>query len=135
MSETPAPLFTAADLKTPLGRTVSDDDAKHAERIVWGWLHPILGGERPQDPAAEVYSWAVELGAIYLENPTGLSSYQLSQERVQYSAERRNHILEEARTVTAQAGADTGTAAGGPRGSFPAAPGYPDPARPVGWRW
>lgn len=120
-------LFTAADL-TPLmgGRTVTDAEAEAAERIVWGWLTPVLKlSERPNPIPPQVFSWAAELGAIHLENPTGLAAYQLGQERLAFSSERRNAILSEA------AAAGVPGAGTSPRGSFPDPCPWPDPAR--GW--
>lgn len=119
-------LFTAGDLTPLIGRTPTSEQAVSAERIVWGWLAPILGVTTRPDPVpAEVFSWAVELGAIHIENPTGLMSYQLGAERLQFSGERRAEILGEV--------AAGGVPGGGtkPRGSFPDACGWPDPAR--GW--
>ena len=122
-------LFTAADLTHAVREFVSDDDAALAERMAWGWLSPILGLEaRPDEVTDQLFGWALELGAIYAENPTGLAAYQLGEERRQYSTARRNEILEEvARSVD---GATSGAAAAGlPRGRFPKANGYPDPIR------
>lgn len=118
-------LFAASDLTGLLGRPVTTDQADTAERIVWGWLAPILGGDRPQPVPPEVFSWAVELGAIAIENPSGLEAYQLGAERLQFSSERRAEILADV--------AAGGVPGGGtkPRGSFPDACGWPDPAR--GW--
>ena len=119
-------LFTELDLKNLTGREVTQAQAETAERIVWGWLSPVLNlTDRPDPVPDAVFSWAVELGAIAVENPAGLESYQLGQERFGYSAERRREILAEA--------ADGGVPGSGgrPQGSFPPACGWPDPAR--GW--
>lgn len=124
MPPTTPPLFVASDLTEPLGHVVSETKAAAAERVVWGWLKPILGGEARPDPVPdEVFSWAVELGAIYLENPSGLASYQLGAERLGFSAERRAQILIEA-------AGDTPGSASTPRGSFPEPSVYP----PGFWR-
>lgn len=123
-------LFDAADLGDWLHCTVTDEAAIAAERVVWGWLKPVLGlTERPTPVSEELFSWAIELGGIAHENPDGKSYYQLADERTGYSAERRQQILEEAATG--------GIAPGGvakPVGSFPKAQCWPDPARPWG-RW
>lgn len=118
-------LFAAEDLTGLLGRPITIEQADTAERIVWGWLAPILGTNRPDPIPDSVYSWAVELGAIAIENPSGLESYQLGAERLQFSAERRGEILSEAAAGGVPGGGTT------PRGSFPTACGWPDPAR--GW--
>lgn len=115
-------LFQADDLGDWMGRTVTDSKAVAVEKVVWGWLKPVLGlSERPSPVPDEVYSWAIELGAIAHENPAGMSSRQLGTAMQAFSSERRNAILEEAAGGTA-----TSTAT--PRGSFPAAGCYPDPA-------
>lgn len=121
------PLFTATDLQALPGVSgVTETSATMAERIVWGWLRPILAVEqRPNPVSDELFSWALELGAIAHENPTGMSSYQLGAERVGYSTERRVEILAE----VADGGRPGHTTGGVPRGRFPQAPTYPDPAR------
>jgi hypothetical protein len=112
-------LFSAADLTVPLGRAVTDEEAALAERVVWGWLKPGLGlTERPDPIPDEVFSWAIELGAIYLENPSGLSSKQLGAEQMGFSAERRTAILAEV--------GEGRLGPGSPRGSFPLARPWPD---------
>lgn len=117
-------LFAASDLAVPLGRIPTEDQVELADRIVWGWLKGPLGLDaRPEPPVPEqVFAWAVELGAIYLENPTGLSSYQLGGERFGFSAERRESILAEA-----AGGGMPSSAAPRPTGDFPPARAYPDP--------
>ena len=125
------PLFTEVDL----GRFVQDDvtaeTATVVERVVWGWLKPSLGvDERPVPASEQLWSWALELGAIALENPRGLASYQLGAERWQYSAERKREILDDAASAVSGA---TGTGEGVPRGSFPAAPSWPDPIQRSSW--
>lgn len=118
------PLFTDADLNAlpGVGR-VTADEAAMVERIVWGWLKPVLGlSERPATVPDEVFSWAIELGAIARENPAGLSSEQLGSSQRAFSAERRSEILQ-------SASAHGSTTAGlTPRGCFPPALAYPDGA-------
>lgn len=119
-------LFTAADLNAlPNITGVTEAEATAVEAVVWGWLSPILNvTERPDPVSPQLFSWALELGAIYRANPEGLSSYSLESERSVYSSERRDEIL--------QTAAGGGTTAPGaalkPIGSFPAARAYPDPA-------
>lgn len=109
-------LFTAADLNALPGISgVTDEQATMVERIVWGWLRPVLGvQDRPDSISPELFSWAIELGAIAQENPAGLSSYQLGQERYGYSSERRAEIL-----AGAAGGGQASTGAPAPLGSFP----------------
>jgi hypothetical protein len=115
------PLFDAADLTIPLGREISNDKAEHAERIVWGWLKGPLGlTDRPDPTPDEIFSWAVELGSIYIRNPSGLSSHQLGPAQQAFSSDRRNEILAGASGVA--------TSSLRPQGSFPDALRYPDPA-------
>lgn len=116
-----AVLFTAADLSTWLQDDVDDDTATTIERVVWGWLKPVLGlTVRPDPIPEEVFSWAIELGAIARENPAGLARYQLGEESSQYSVERRNEILAEAGNGGRPAGDQLR-----PVGSFPDRPCYP----------
>lgn len=118
-------LFTADDLGDLIDCTVSTEKAAAVERVVWGWLMPVLKlTERPDPVPADVFAWAIELGAIYHENPSGLEAYQLGNERTQYSAERRREILEDAGN-----GGVTPAAVPAPRGKFPAAQCWPDPPR------
>lgn len=127
-------LFTATELGNMLQCSVTDEAAAAAERLAWGWLKPVLGittEDRPATVTAEVFAWAIELGAIAYENPSGLSAYQLGDERSQYSAERRNEIL-----ATAAAGGKVASSGvPSPRGTFPTAECWPDPIRrrPAAW--
>lgn len=118
-------LFSAADLNSLPGVSgVTDEQATMVERIVWGWLKPVLGlTDRPTPVPDEVFAWAVELGAIAYANPNGLSYYQLGEERSGFSAERRVEILGEAAS-----GGQAASSAGRPRGCFPPAQAWPDPA-------
>lgn len=118
------PIFSSNELGEWLGRDVTETKARSIERVVWGWLKGPLGlAARPDPVPDEVFSWAIELGAIAHENPAGLSSRQLGSSQRAFSLERRNEILEMARggvpgTVTVPS----------PSGSFPTALDYPDPA-------
>lgn len=126
------PLFSTDDLSGHLSglglEPVTTDAATAIERLVWGWLKPVLGlSERPNPVPDEVFSWAIELATIARENPTGLSYYQLGHEKMGYSVERRNEILTEA----SSGGRRPGNLS--PTGSFPPASVWPDPAG-VNWR-
>lgn len=119
-------LFTAAQLGDWIGGTVEPARAVMAEQVVWGWLQPVLGlTERPTETQANLFSWALELGAIAYENPTGLASYQLGEERSQYSAERRDAVL----ATAAAGGVNPAGSTASPRGSFPLAEPWADPLR------
>ena len=118
------PLFTTDDLSNWLGEPVPDGRAEAIERVVWGWLRPLLKVEERPDPAsAELLAWAVELGAIAKENPTGLSAKDIGPFKEQYSSERRDEILR----MVASGGTTAPGAALSPEGSFPAPQPYPDP--------
>jgi hypothetical protein len=122
------PLFSAEDLTAWLRQPVSDDASDVVERVVWGWLKPLLTPqgitERPVSPSDELKSWAIELGAIAYANPEGLDSYSLESESSKYSSERRDQLL---RSV-AGGGTTAPGAALSPVGTFPGARRYPDPA-------
>lgn len=120
-------LFSPVELGDWLELGGPADTERHTvvERVVWGWLKPILGlTERPDPVPDEVFSWAIELGAIAHENPDGRTAYQLGNERSQYSWERRNAILAEA----SNAGQPAGSTAS-PSGRFPKPCPWPDPPR------
>lgn len=117
-------LFDAQDLEDFLGgRRVPTDTAETAERVVWGWLKPVLGlTERPTEISDELFAAAVELGSIAVSNPAGLSyEYDANDVRRGYQGKRRAEILDELRTTAA---ANAGRR---PRGRFPKAPTWPDP--------
>lgn len=120
------PLFTADDMNALPGVSgVTDAEATAVERIVWGWLKPVLKLDaRPDEPSDELIAWALELGLIYRANPDGLAEYSLEAERSKYSSERRDEILRGA----AGGGVTPGGAALSPKGSFPPARCYPDAA-------
>lgn len=116
-------LFEFDDLGGWLGKPVTIERATAVERVVWGWLKPILGLEaRPVEISDEVFSWAIELGAIAHENPTGLTRRQMGPYEEDLSEDRRQEILAEA------ARSNLGSAALQPIGDFPDACDYPDAA-------
>lgn len=121
---TPA-LFTAADLNDlPEISGVTEAEATVVEAVVWGWLKPVLKlTERPDPVSPELFAWALELGAIYQDNPTGLDAKKRGPFEEEYG-ERAAEIL---RTAATGGATPAGTALS-PRGSFPAARAYPDPA-------
>ncbi|HSV41491.1 MAG TPA: hypothetical protein VLI04_22195 [Nocardioidaceae bacterium] len=121
-------LFTEDDLGELIGKPVTESRGAMVERVVWGWLKPILDLEDRPDPVPdELFSWAVELGGIAHENPIGLSGKATGPFSEQFSGlrDRRETILKDVRQWAAAQGDDTAAA---PGGSFPEAPCYPDPA-------
>lgn len=115
-------LFDENDMTEWLGKPVTQQRAASVERVVWGWLKPILGSaERPDPVPAEVYSWAIELGGIAHENPKGLARRELGPYTEQFSTERREEILDEARNSPS-----TGGGSLKPTGCFPEPLDYPD---------
>ena len=115
-------LFDENDLTEWLGKPVTQLRAASVERVVWGWLKPILDLEERPDPApAEVFAWAIELGGIAHENPKGLTQRELGPYSEHFSAERRKEILDEARDAQPDAGASMK-----PTGCFPEPLDYPD---------
>lgn len=120
-------LFTESDLSDFLSKDISVDQAAVAERVVWGWLKPILGwADQPDETPDELFSWALQLGAIACENPSGLSVKEIGPFRDEYSEERRLAILAEVRN--SGLGDPAAAAANQPLGDFPDALPYPDPA-------
>lgn len=118
-------LFNAADLGAWLRQDVTDEAASVVERVVWGWLRPVLKlTERPDVPSEELVAWAIELGAIAYTNPEGLAEYRLEEEWSHYSGERRDEIL----ALAGSGGTAVQGAVAAPQGRFPAARRYPDPA-------
>lgn len=116
-----AALFGADELTGWLGKPVGPERAATVEKVVWGWIKPILGvDERPDVIPSEWFSWAIELGGIGHENPAGLTAKQIGPFNEQYSAERRKEILTEISNTVA---------GGGSVAVFPDAVSYPDPAR------
>lgn len=118
-------LFTADDLNAlPEISGVTEAEATAVERVVWGWLKPVLKvTERPDPVSDELFSWALELGGIYWNNPTDLDSKKTGPFEEKYG-ERAAEILH----VAATGGATPAGTALRPVGSFPAARAYPDPA-------
>jgi hypothetical protein len=119
------PLFDENDLGNWLRQPVTAEASTIVERVVWGWLCPLLKVvDRPDDPSAQLLAWAIELGGIAFANPEGLSSYQLDSESSVYGSERREEIL---RAVVSGGEAPDGVSPA-PLGSFP--PACPDPFSP-----
>lgn len=127
----PGGLFSAADLTELLGEEVSTDSAAIAERMAWGWLAPILGIAAwpvAQTPVpAELFAWALELGAIAWANPTGTTGQSDGPFAVQFSLARRQEILDEVRASDLAAARFRPAA---PVGRFEDPEPYPDPALP-----
>jgi hypothetical protein len=90
-------------------------------------MGPLQATQRPVPVPDNVYAWAVELACIWIENPSGLLLYQLSEEKTQFSEERRATILEEARASML----DGPNSALSPSGDFPQSHRWPDPVH----RW
>lgn len=127
-----ATLFTNAELTELLGKEITETRAALVERVVWGWLKPVLGWpERPETIPDDLFAWALQLGAIACENPAGLDAKTIGPFSEQYSEERRLAILDE----IARSDLPTGPAAGAhrPAGCFPPARAYPDPAERICW--
>lgn len=119
-------LFTAADLTDFAQYPVSESAATIAERVAWGWLKDATRlTTRPAPVPEEMFSWAIELGLIAHENPGGLSDDTLGDATQRWDRARRAEILARAAAWASGAGAD-GTPK--PRGAFPKALPWPDPA-------
>lgn len=121
-------LFTAAQLTELLGKPITPGRAEVVERVVWGWLKPVLGwDERPPENEVpdELFGWSVRLAAIIAENPAALEGKTVGPFSEQY-AKDVNDILDEVRNSTLPTG--TAAVSGKPQGDFPEAPCYPDPA-------
>ena len=115
-------LFDENDLTNWLGKQVTKQRAASVEGVVWGWHKPILGlTERPYPAPAELFSWAIELGGIAHENPKGLKQRELGPYTEQFSTERREEILDEARNSPSAGGVSLK-----PTGCFPEPLDYPD---------
>lgn len=118
------PLFTSVELAAWLDQPVTPQRGAIVERVVWGWLQPVLNlEERPETASEKLFAWAIELGGIAKVNPDGLSRYSLDSESSEYSSERRDEILRAA----ASGGAVPAGSVPAPTGCFPKARAYPDP--------
>ncbi|QIM19880.1 hypothetical protein G7075_00010 [Phycicoccus sp. HDW14] len=123
-------LFDAAKLGSWLGYStgdVDDDQCAAVLEVVEGWILGATGwNDIPAEPAKPLRAWALELGGIAYENPTSQTDDQTDLVRSSWR-DRRSQILAEIRTWSQS----NGSAVGGqlsPRGSFPPARPYPDPA-------
>lgn len=122
------PLFTGSELADFLHKDVGDREAVTAERVVWGWIKPLLKlDDRPDPVPDELFSWAIELGAIAFENPTGRAGQANGPFSVQYGT-RRDEILQAIKQSTLTTGGQL------PKGNFPPPICYPDPIRVRGRR-
>lgn len=125
------PLFWPEELRDHLQHDVSDEHAAAAERMAAGWLKGATGLDvLPDPPAADLWAWAVELAALAYSNPEGLVSESIGggESAATYDRLRRDAILAQVRRVY---GVDA--VRGGPRGSFPPAQPWPDPACARSW--
>ena len=108
------------DPSTPIDDQALIDQRTYdvVHRVVNGWLLDATGlQDWPTPVPPQVFSWAVELGAIAHENPASASTDTTDRISVQWSETRRNSILnraaEWARNLPAAA------AVASPVGSFP----------------
>lgn len=117
-------LFTAPDLTDYLQRPVDDASARIAARVVRGWLLAAGYPDWNDGPISEgLFSAALELGAIAIDNPNGdVSSSTTGSETDVYRGRRRAEIIAEA-----LAGGGGG-GRGAPQGCFPEPSCWPDPA-------
>lgn len=133
------PLFTKAELEAWLSYdadAISETEHGVVEKVVRGWVLSATGWTEVPATTAEVpeqvAAWALELGGIAYENPTD-QQYD-STNLVQASwRDRKSQILAELALWAASTGT-TVQARSRPRGSFPKACPYPDPAHPWGMR-
>ena len=125
------PLFTAKDLSDFLQYPVEDATAAIDERVVSGWLAEegltYTGSDTVPD---QVFSWALELGAIVHENPTSSTTDQTAGQMQAWSTTRVPTILLSVRRYAERLGlAPVATeAVPAPVGRFPGARPLPDPA-------
>lgn len=123
-------LVTPAQLKHFLQRhTVDQESAKLAARVAEGWLRSVIPGTGWPDPAPEdLWAWALELTSIAFANPETLQSRTVDTVTDQWHVARRAEILAEAKAKYGH-GFDSGNGStGSPRGTFPPASPWPDPA-------
>lgn len=128
------PLFTAADLTNLLHEPVSEDAAATAELVVWGWVSPLLIAQgilaRPSDwtDLEWLQGYTLELGGIAYRNPTTDLQHIDGPFEKKFENTRRDEILAAIRNGGVPVDPDSPPS---PRGRFPRAHRYPDPARPV----
>jgi hypothetical protein len=122
------PLFSAQDLTSWLRQPVSDDAADVVERVVWGWLKPLLTSqgitERPATRATSSRRGRSSWGDR-LRQPRGARLLLLESESSKYSSERRDQLLRD----VAGGGTTAPGAALSPVGTFPGGTPLPGPRR------
>lgn len=124
---TPA-LFTADELALWMGQQVYVNRAAELDRhatarlLEWSKLEELPGSS---DPGFESFrSWAVELGALWYDNPTGLVDDRSADTFSRWHP-RAREIKAEVEAWAANRASSAGR--GRPQGSFPTAQPYPDP--------
>lgn len=122
-------LFTPKDLEDYVQYPVAQAAGIMAERVVAGWLADAAGSTPiPAQLPPQLFSWAIELGAIAHENPGALWSETTGDKTSLWDRARRAEILG---FITTWAGGTPTGSVPSPTGSFPKARAYPDPAE----RW
>lgn len=133
-------VITAAQLtrflRYPEGEPVGNSDAELAEQVALGWLSDPTGitnwENQPANPGTALFSWVLELAGLAYENPTSQEQDQSGDVTSAWSPtarDRRSQILASARAWAQRNGSSPSTGAPRARGNFPAAEGWPDPAR------
>lgn len=131
-------LITAPDLSAWMGRQVDLDRATVAIEIAEGWLLDATRLDPWPDPTTgtvppDLRAWCIELSALaYVNNPRQMIQRQAGGVITAWA----NDALSQRRTILADARARY-NAVGMPRGSFPDAQSWPDPAIPrfAAWPW
>ncbi|TFV90396.1 hypothetical protein [Blastococcus sp. CT_GayMR16] len=122
-------LLTAKDVRDLVPQEdFSDDQLAVTMRLVAGWLREDSGLTELPDPLLDTHAlWspALELVALVAENPTSLASRTSGPTSATWPQARRRDAIRAGVRATYRA------ATGGPRGSFPPAQPWPDPALPA----
>lgn len=128
-------LFTNEELEAWLQYRVNAPTAAIVEQVVAGWLSSATNlASLPAEPPPALKAWAIELAGIAYENPTSMSDDQTEQLRSAWM-DRRRQILLDVREWAKTLSPVEVSAGPLPKGSFPPASPWPQPAACYGPRW
>ncbi|MGH3693240.1 MAG: hypothetical protein ACRDRX_04440 [Pseudonocardiaceae bacterium] len=121
-------LVAPGELAAYLQHPVRADTEEIAIRVAEGWLTSVTATIQPwpQPPPEDLWAWALELASIAYSNPQGLHQRTTDEDTREWSAGRREQILNAARSKYGGGSQPSGT------DSFPPALCWPDPPRVPG---
>jgi hypothetical protein len=100
-----ADLFTIDEFASYVQQDVDTSSATVARRVASGWLKHATGLTDFTAPVDDqLFAWGLELAEIAFNNPGGLASESIDDHSTSFDRQRRDSILDAARTAYGSGG-------------------------------